>query len=166
LSTPRISLIAALARNRVIGAGNRMPWHLPEDLRFFKATTLGHPVIMGRKTYASIGRALPGRRNVVVSRQANLQIDGVEIAHSLEAAVALCAEATEVFVIGGGELYALALPLATRMVLTEIDTELAGDTYFPAWDPTQWKEVTRQLGPTDAALRFSFVDYCRTQSTK
>lgn len=166
MSTPRISLIAALARNRVIGAGNRMPWHLPEDLRFFKATTLGHPVIMGRKTYASIGRALPGRRNVVVSRQANLQIDGVEIAHSLEAAVALCAEATEVFVIGGGELYALALPLATRMVLTEIDTELAGDTYFPAWDPTQWKEVTRQLGPTDAALRFSFVDYCRTQSTK
>ena len=92
MSTPRISLIAALARNRVIGAGNRMPWHLPEDLRFFKATTLGHPVIMGRKTYASIGRALPGRRNVVVSRQANLQIDGVEIAHSLEAAVALCAE--------------------------------------------------------------------------
>jgi len=166
LSTPRISLIAALARNRVIGAGNRMPWHLPEDLRFFKATTLGHPVIMGRKTYASIGRALPGRRNVVVSRQANLQIDGVEIAHSLEAAVALCAEATEVFVIGGGELYALALPLATRMVLTEIDTELAGDAYFPAWDPTQWKEVTRQPGPTDAALRFSFVDYCRTQSTK
>jgi dihydrofolate reductase len=159
-------LIAALARNRVIGAGNRMPWHLPEDLRFFKATTLGHPVIMGRKTYASIGRALPGRRNVVVSRQANLQIDGVEIAHSLEAAVALCAEATEVFVIGVGELYALSLPLATRMVLTEIDTELAGDTYFPAWDPTQWKEVTRQLGPTDAALRFSFVDYCRTQSTK
>lgn len=143
-----------------------MPWHLPEDLRFFKATTLGHPVIMGRKTYASIGRALPGRRNVVVSRQANLQIDGVEIAHSLEAAVALCAEATEVFVIGGGELYALALPLATRMVLTEIDTELAGDTYFPAWDPTQWKEVARQPGPAEAALRFSFVDYCRTQSTK
>ena len=143
-----------------------MPWHLPEDLRFFKATTLGHPVIMGRKTYGSIGRALPGRRNVVVSRQANLQIDGVEIAHSLEAAVALCAEATEVFVIGGGELYALALPLATRMVLTEIDTELAGDTYFPAWDPTQWKEVARQAGPAEAALRFSFVDYCRTQSTK
>jgi dihydrofolate reductase len=103
---------------------------------------------------------------VVVSRQANLQIDGVEIAHSLEAAVALCAEATEVFVIGGGELYALALPLATRMVLTEIDTELAGDTYFPAWDSTQWKEVARQAGPAEAALRFSFVDYCRTQSTK
>ena len=154
-------MIAAVAANGVIGAGNRMPWHLPEDLRHFKSTTLGHPVIMGRKTWASIGRALPGRSNIVVSRQPGLDAPGAQIASSLDAALSLCAGAGEAWVIGGGELYRLALPLAGRVVLTEIDRVFEGDTRFPDLDTTQWAEASRAPQVSAEGLRFDFVEYVR-----
>ncbi|MBK8065962.1 MAG: dihydrofolate reductase [Betaproteobacteria bacterium] len=158
---PRVAMIAAVAANGVIGAGNRMPWHLPEDLRHFKAATLGHPVIMGRKTWESIGRPLPGRRNVVVSRQRDLQLQGAQLAASLHDALARCADVDEVFVIGGGELYREALPLASRIVLTEIAQAFDGDTRFPALDPGAWRETTRQAQTSAEGLRFDFVEYER-----
>ena len=158
---PRLHMIAAVAANGVIGAGNRMPWHLPEDLRHFKATTLGHPVVMGRKTWESIGRPLPGRRNIVVSRQAGLVLPGAEIANSLEAALALCAGAPEAWVIGGGELYRQALPLAAKVVLTEIAQSFEGDTRFPELPAGQWKESARSAHTGEAGLRYDFVTYER-----
>ena len=153
---PLVSLVAALARNRVIGAGNRMPWHLPEDLRRFKRLTMGAPVIMGRKTHQSIGKPLPGRRNIVVTRRPGAAWAGCEVAHSLGAALALAAGAPEVFVIGGAELYRLALPRADRLYLTLIDADYAGDALFPEIDPAQWRETAREPG-----AGFAFVTYQR-----
>lgn len=147
---PLVSLVAAVARNRVIGAGNRLPWHLPDDLKRFKRLTMGAPVIMGRKTHESIletaGRPLPGRRSIVVTRQAGARWDGCEVAHSLEAALAAALDAPEAFVIGGAELYRLALPLADRMHLTLIDADYAGDARFPEFDPADWRETAREAG--------------------
>jgi dihydrofolate reductase len=155
-----VSLVAALARNRVIGAGNRLPWHLPEDLKRFKRLTLGAPVIMGRKTYVSImeqvGKPLPGRRNVVVTRQAGARWDGCEVVHSLAEALAAAGGAPEVFVIGGAELYAQALPLGDRMYLTLLDADYEGDARFPAFDSSDWREVAREPGDG-----FAFVTYER-----
>ena len=146
----RVSLVAALARNRVIGADNRLPWHLPEDLRRFRRLTLGAPVIMGRRTHESIleraGKPLPGRRNIVVTRRPDARWDGCEVAHSLQAALAAAGDAPEAFVIGGAELYAAALPLADRMYLTLIDAEYEGDARFPAFDPADWREIAREAG--------------------
>lgn len=159
---PRLHMIAAVASNGVIGAGNRMPWHLPEDLRHFKATTLGHPVVMGRKTWESIGRPLPGRRNIVVSRQSGLVLPGAEIANSLPAALALCDGAPEVWVIGGGELYRQALPQAQKVVLTEIAQSYEGDTRFPELPAGQWKESSRAAHTSAAGLRYDFVTYERS----
>ena len=144
----KLSLIAALAKNRAIGIGNKMPWHLPADFAWFKQNTLGHPVIMGRKTFESIGRPLPGRRNIVVTRNASLAAPGIEFAHSLEEAIALTREA-EPFVIGGATLYAEALPSATHLYLTEVDADPAADTFFPEWSPAQWHEVSRQHRDAD-----------------
>jgi dihydrofolate reductase len=158
IDMPLVSLVAALAANRVIGAGNRLPWHLPEDLRRFKRLTMGAPVIMGRKTHESIGRALPGRRNIVVTRQAGARWEGCEVAASLEAALALAGDAPEVFVIGGAELYRLALPRADRMYLTLLDAEYPGDTLFPEFDPAGWRETAREPGPG-----FAFVTYERVR---
>ena len=131
-----LALIAAVARDRVIGLNNTLPWHLPEDLQHFKRTTLGAPIVMGRKTWDSIGRPLPGRHNIVVTRQANWQAAGASRADSVAAALALAGEVPRVFVIGGAELYAQALPLADALYLTEIDAAFAGDAYFPAFDPS------------------------------
>lgn len=153
----RITLIAALGRNRVIGRDGQMPWHLPEDLRHFKATTLGHPLLMGRRTFDSIGRPLPGRRSIVITRSPDWHHPGVESAHSFPSALALAGPADEVFVIGGGEVYAAALPFAHAMVLTEVDAEPEGDTYFPEWDPEQWSEVARVPGDG-----LAFVTYERS----
>jgi dihydrofolate reductase len=153
---PVISLVAALARNRVIGSGNRLPWHLPEDLRRFKRLTMGAPVIMGRKTHESIGKALPGRRNIVVTRQAGARFEGCEVAGSLEAALALAGDVPEVFVIGGAELYRLALPRADRLYLTLIDANYDGDAFFPEFDPAEWRETAREPG-----AGFAFVTYER-----
>lgn len=159
---PRLCLIAALASNGVIGAAGDLPWRLPEDLKRFKALTMGHPVIMGRRTWTSIGRALPGRRNIVVTRQSGFIAPGAEVAASLEAAIALCASAPLAFVIGGAELYAAALPLADALELTEIDAPFQGDTLFPPFDRSAWREVRREPGRSRDGLKFDFVRYERS----
>lgn len=163
--TPRITIIAAVARNRAIGRGNALPWHLAGDLKRFKALTLGHPVVMGRKTFASIGRPLPGRENIVVTRSRSLAPAGCRVVHSLEEALAAAADAAEVFVIGGGEIYALALPLAHRLQLTEVDVEIEADAYFPAFDRGAWRELSREshAAADPSGLRFEFVTYDRLE---
>lgn len=163
-----ITLIAAVARNGVIGKDNTLPWHLPEDLKHFKQLTTGHTVIMGRKTWESLPerfRPLPGRLNVVVTRNAGYVAPGATVAASLEAAQKVGAGGTPLFVIGGAELYAHALPLAQRLELTEIDAEVAGDARFPEFDPGEWREIAREAGTSAAGLGYAFVSYERTQST-
>ncbi|WP_114765883.1 type 3 dihydrofolate reductase [Vibrio rhodolitus] len=129
-----ISMIAAMADERIIGKDNQMPWHLPADFAWFKRCTLGKPVIMGRKTYESIGRPLPGRQNIVISRDNTLTIEGVETVTSIEQALEVAGEVEEVMIIGGGAIYAACLPIATRLYITHIDAKIEGDTQFPAWD--------------------------------
>lgn len=140
----QVTLIAAVGRNGVIGADNDMPWHLPEDFAFFKRTTMGHPMVMGRKTFDSIGRVLPGRRTIVITRQPDWSHPEVETAHSLTEALALAGPATEVFVCGGGQVYAEAMPWAQRLLVTEVDQSPEGDVRFPAIDPEQWQETARE----------------------
>jgi dihydrofolate reductase len=159
-----LSLIAAMANHRVIGRDNTLPWHLPEDLRHFKATTLGKPVIMGRKTWESLGRPLPGRRNIVVSRNADYQPAGGELLTSLQAAIEATAEVDEVFVIGGAELYRQALPLAQRLYLTEIVGDYAGDAYFPEFAATEWRETSREAHTSAGGINYAFVLYERSIS--
>lgn len=163
MSAPRLSLIAAMAKNRVIGIENRLPWKLPEDLAHFKALTLGHPILMGRKTFESLGRPLPGRRNIVITRNVNYQPAGCEIATSIPAAIDLCAEAEEIFFIGGAELYKQVLPIVDRMYLTEVQIEAQGDAWFPEYDRALFSEVSREshMGEKSDALRFDFVVYER-----
>ena len=159
----RLHLIYARAANGVIGANNTLPWHLPEDLAHFKRTTLGGPVIMGRKTWDSLPpkfRPLPGRLNVVVTRQEGWQAEGAQTAVSLEAALALCAQAPDTWVIGGAQIYAQALPLAHSVVVTEIDLHVAGDAFAPVLDD-QWQEASRQSHTSAQGLPFSFVTYTR-----
>jgi dihydrofolate reductase len=159
-----LHLIFARARNGVIGQGNALPWHLPEDLAHFKRTTLGCPVIMGRKTWDSLPerfRPLPGRLNVVVTRQGDWTAPGALRAASLEEAVALCPDDSDIWVIGGAQLYALALPLARTAVVTEIDADFAGDAYAPQFGP-QWQETARVAQVSRDGLPFSFVTYTPT----
>jgi dihydrofolate reductase len=161
-----LTLIAALDRNRAIGRGNTLPWHLPDDLKRFKALTLGKPVLMGRKTAESLGRALPKRRNLVLTRSGRVPFQGMEAVASIDAAVALAQAdgAAELCVIGGGEVYALALPRATRMHLTHVETAIDdGDAFFPAYDPAQWRVVAREAHAADEkhGFAFAFVDYAR-----
>ncbi|HET6546112.1 MAG TPA: dihydrofolate reductase [Rhodanobacteraceae bacterium] len=161
-----VTLIAAIDRNRAIGRGGTLPWHLPADLRRFKALTLGKPVLMGRRTAAAIGRALPGRRNLVLTRSREAPFAGQEPVDSLDAAIART-EPAELMVIGGGEVYALALARATRMHLTWVDTTVAGaDTFFPRFDPAAWIETAREVHARDARheFAFAFVDYQRPAS--
>ena len=141
----RVVLVAAVSSNGVIGRDGRMPWDIPEDLRHFRAVTTGRPVVMGRVTFESIGRPLPRRTNIVVTRQADWAAEGVLVAHSLEEALVLAGpEAGDVMVIGGGHVYAEAMPLAQAQILTEVHVHLAGDTHYPAWDPDAWVEVRRE----------------------
>lgn len=135
-----ITLIAAMAANRGIGCKGEMPWHLPRELKHFKEATMGKPIVMGRKTWESIGRALPGRQNIVVSRNPSFEALGCDHAGSFEEAIAM-ARGDEVMIIGGGELYRRALACADRMVLTEVDCEPQADTWFPDWDRSQWEQV-------------------------
>lgn len=160
---PRVTLILARAHNGVIGARGGLPWHLPEDLAFFKRTTMGHPIVMGRKTWESIGRPLPGRRSVVVTRDRSYAAAGAEIVHSVEEAIACCDGIDEIFVIGGAQLYADALPRADRLLLTEIHADFDGDTFLPAPSAGEWTEVSRQSHPPAGtrAFAFDFVDYHR-----
>ena len=157
----RLCLIAALAANGVIGRNNTLPWRLPDDLRHFKALTLGCPVIMGRKTWESLGRPLPGRENIVVTRDRVYAAAGCRVVHDLEAALAACGTAETVFVIGGGELYTLALPLAHTLYLTEVRESVEGDTRFPDFDRTRFLETERVHHAADEAhaWAFDFVTY-------
>jgi len=159
----QISLVAALDRNYAIGRDGQMPWHLPDDLKRFKALTLGKPVLMGRKTALAIGRALPGRDNLVLTRSGEAPYAGQRVVHSLDEAIAQ-AGAGELAVIGGGEVYALALPRATHLHLTWVDTVAAdADAFFPRFDAREWRETAREAHAADArhAHAFSFVDYSR-----
>jgi dihydrofolate reductase len=140
----RISVIAAVARNGVIGRDGGMPWHLPDELRAFKAETMGHTLVMGRRTFEGIGRALPGRRTIVVTRDPQWHHADVESAHSFPEAVSLAGVADEVFVAGGAQVYAEAMPYAHRLLLTEVDAEPEGDTWFPEWDRSRWHETLRE----------------------
>jgi dihydrofolate reductase len=140
---PDIILIAALAPNRTIGHNGKIPWHIRDDLKRFQQLTLGHTVIMGRKTFDSIGKPLPGRRNIVLTRAAAAAIPGVETFSNLDAALKSCADNTAVFIIGGAEVYRQALPLAGKMLLTEVHAEHNGDTKFPEYDRSQWRETSR-----------------------
>jgi len=160
---PRVTLILARARNGVIGAAGGLPWRLPEDLAFFKRTTMGHPIVMGRKTWESIGRPLPGRRSVVVTHDRGFAAPGADVVHSLDEAIARCAGADEIFVIGGAQLYVDALPRADRLLLTEIHADFPGDTFLPAPSTGEWNEAGRERHPPTAAraFGFDFVDYRR-----
>ena len=159
------SLIVARARNGAIGMANAMPWHLPADLAHFKRTTLGRPVIMGRRTWESIGRALPGRRNIVVSRTPGLRAPGAEVVGSREEAWQVADGADEAFVIGGAQLYAEALARADRIYLTDVAGEVEGDTFFPQLDARQWRETVLGEQPADertrCALRFLLLERVR-----
>ncbi|MCU0891237.1 MAG: dihydrofolate reductase [Sandarakinorhabdus sp.] len=157
-----ITLVVARARNGVIGKDNAMPWHLPTDLKRFKAITVGKPVVMGRKTFESIGRPLPGRHNIVLTRQVGWTADGVTVVPNLAEAVAAAGldprTRGAIMIIGGAEIYALALPVATRIELTEVDAEPEGDTFLPAFDPARWREVARETHPPEGERPgFAFV---------
>jgi dihydrofolate reductase len=152
----RLSLIVAAAKNGVIGADNGIPWHLPAELRLFKETTMGHAIIMGRRTWESINRLLPGRTTIVVTRQANYRVPGAIVSHSLEEALQACPREEEAFVIGGAELFRLALSLADRLYYTEVDAEPAGDTFMPDIDWSAWREIASQTFGADAKNPHAF----------
>lgn len=152
-----ISLIVALAKNRVIGLNNQMPWHLPADLKHFRQLTLHKPIVMGRKTYQSIGCVLPKRRNVVITRQNTLNNNQIEIYHSLADALSALNNESEVMVIGGQMLFAEAMPLAETLFITEIDLQVEGDTFFPAWNALDWKLINQINHQKDADNPY---DYC------
>ena len=159
-----LSLIAAMDRNFAIGRDNDLPWRLPDDLKRFKALTLGKPLLMGRKTAESLGRALPGRRNLVLTRSGRVPFEGMEVVASLDDALAAVEGAAELCVIGGGELYSLCLPRVTRMHLTHVDTAVkAADAFFPRFEPAEWRVLERMMHAADAqhAHGFEFVDYLR-----
>lgn len=158
-----LTLIVARAANGTIGRDNQLPWRLPEDLAHFKRATLGKPIVMGRKTFESIGRPLPGRRNIVVSRNQELQIEGCEVASSLVDALRLCVGAEEVCLIGGAQLYAEALPSADKLIVTEIAREFEGDAFFPAPDPAVWRvaNAERHHAPPPNDFDYAFVTYRR-----
>jgi len=160
-ATPIVSVIAAMARNRVIGIDNTLPWRLSEDLKHFKALTMGHHIIMGRKTYESIGKPLPGRTTVIVTRDPAYQAAGCLTAHSLDAAIAACAGDAEVFFVGGAELYAQVLPRADRLYLTEIQADYVGDAWFPEFDRALWRESERRENVDPEGLAYHFVTYQR-----
>ena len=167
----RLSLIVAMAANRVIGLEGGMPWHLPGDLRFFKRTTMGHPVVMGRKTYQAIGGALPGRANIVVTRNKKFTAADADVVHDLAAALtrakalAEIEGSGEVFVIGGAEIYAQALDRADRIYMTEVEGDFPGDAFFPGFDRRQWRETSRDAqkpeAPGGPAYSFVILDRIR-----
>lgn len=162
MNAPTITLIAAMAKNRVIGLNGKMPWHCPEDLQHFKHLTLGKTIIMGRKTFDSLGRLLPQRKHIVLTRQANWQHESVMVAANLVDAIAFCkAENQNAFVIGGGEIYQQALVLADTLQLTFIDLEVAGDTLFPEWSVYEWQETQRTEYVSDNGLKYAFVTFER-----
>ncbi len=164
MKKPVISMIVAMAKNRLIGQDNQMPWHLPDDLKYFKAQTLNKPIIMGRKTFESIGaKPLPKRRNIVITRDKQFQADGVEIFHDLKHALNALQTCDEIMIIGGAQIYQQMLDKAHRLYITEVAIELEGDAYFPQWNQQVWIETKRAHHSADAhhAYAFDFVEYQR-----
>lgn len=160
-----LSMIVAHANNRIIGKDNDMPWHLPADLAYFKKTTLGKPVIMGRKTYESIGRPLPGRQNIVISRDENYQAAGIDVVTSVEQALAKAGDVEEIMVIGGGAIYAHCLPAAQRLYITHIEASIDGDTQFPAYDTNNsWQKISSEQYLADDKNAYN-LDFCVYQRT-
>jgi len=165
----KLALIVAMSRNHTIGINNQLPWHLPGDLKFFKDTTMGKPIVMGRKTFESIGRPLPGRPNIVITRNTDFEAEGVAVVASLEEAVEQAARLTvqadveEAMIIGGAEIYRQVLPLVDRMYITEVDAEIEGDAFFPEFDASQWRQVEREShAPCEKnPYPYSFVSYER-----
>lgn len=157
----QLSTIVAIANNRVIGINNTLPWHLPEDLKRFKALTMGHHIIMGRKTYESLGRLLPGRTTVIVTRNSDYKVEGALIADSLEKAIELSRNDEEAFLIGGAELYQHGLALTSKLYVTEIMLDVEGDAHFPVMDTNQWQESAREAHVSEKGLEFSYVTYVR-----
>jgi dihydrofolate reductase len=160
---PKIALIAAMAQNRTIGVNNTLPWRIPADLQHFKRMTLGHHILMGRKTFDSIGKPLPQRTTVVITRDLNLQLDGCLMAHSLEEAIAVCGEVDEIFVVGGGEIYTQALRYADTLYLTEVQQTVVGDAHFPELNQSEWQEISREICHQESpqTLSYHFVCYRR-----
>jgi dihydrofolate reductase len=156
---PRIYLVAAVASNGIIGANGRLPWHFPEELKHFKEVTLGHPVIMGRRTWESLKGPLAGRKNIVVTRTAGYQAPGASVAASLPEALAQCGNAAKAMVIGGSRLFEESLPIAAGLELTEIHRDYPGDTWFPKYDRSQWKEKKREARTAADGTRFDYVLY-------
>ena len=151
-----ISIIVAVAENGAIGSGNRLPWHLPDDLKRFKALSLGKPVVMDHRTFESIGRPLPGRPNIVISRQGGLAIDGVRVAHSLDEALAAAGSVPEVVVIGGAQIFRQVLPRTDTIHLTRVHARVAGDVFFPELDPAQWREAAVEHHAADERHQYAF----------
>jgi dihydrofolate reductase len=172
--TVSVAIIVAMAEGQVIGVDNRLPWHLPADLKYFKATTLGKPIVMGRKTYESIGRPLPGRRNIVVSSNKDYAIEGVTVVHSIESALAVARDEAlksgmdEVMVIGGAQLYRDCLPLVDRLYVTRIHAEIDGDATFPALDWSLWQQQSREdfAANESGSFAYSFLIYSRKLADK
>jgi dihydrofolate reductase len=162
----RLSIIVAMARNRVIGRSGTLPWRLSADLRRFKRLTMGHPIIMGRKTYESIGRLLPGRTSIVVSRNVDFRPSGVEVARNLTDAIRLASASDEAFVVGGGQVYAESLPLADRLYITAVDADVEGDTFFPPFDASAWRLVEESFQPADEKNLYAsrFLVYNRARA--
>lgn len=154
-----LSLIVAIAKNGVIGVNNTLPWHLPEDLKRFRALTTGHHIIMGRKTYDSLGRLLPGRTTVIVTRNPEYKVEGAVVVHSLEAAIAACGDDNEAFLIGGAELYQDGLKLANKLYITEIEAEYAGDAFFPAFNQADWQLLEQEAHVSANGLGFSYKTF-------
>jgi dihydrofolate reductase len=163
IHNPRCCIVVAMAKNRTIGVNNTLPWRCPEDLKHFKALTMGHHMIMGRKTFESIGKPLPGRTTVVVTRDPELTINGCLIANSMQQAFSLCAEDTRVFVVGGADIYAQSLNLVDTLYITEIQQEVDGDAHFPQFDKNEWQETSREICHQEIPqpLEYHFVTYRR-----
>jgi len=165
-SAPRIAILVAMAKNRTIGINNTLPWRCSEDLKHFKSLTMGHHMIMGRKTFDSIGKALPGRTTVVVTRDRELQIESCIVTHSLEQAIAACAGDSEIFIVGGAEIYTQSLALADTLYITEIQQDVEGDAHFPEFDKNAWQETAREVRSqeTPQPLDYHFVTYQRLKA--
>lgn len=165
MDKPLLSIIVAAAENGAIGKDNQLLWHLPNDLKFFKRTTTGHPIIMGRKTYDSVGKPLPNRRNIVITRQPGYVIEGADVVHSLEEALALCAAAAAVFIVGGAEIYRQALPVVRQVYLTRVHALIEGDSFFPPLDENEWTLVSAETHPIDErhAYSYTFMKYERVR---
>ncbi len=166
----RIAFVVALDRDRVIGRDGALPWRLPDDMKHVRAITMGKPLIMGRRTYESIGRALPGRTSIVLTRDAGFRADGVIVAHTPEEALRLAGDVPEVVVFGGAEIFRAFLPMADRIYLTEVDAQVGGDRFFPVIDPAEWRETERVEHASDErhpfAFRFVTLDRARARTTR